>query len=208
MKLYSVPISPNCRRVEATIGYLNLNVEIYMADMMGGELKSEQFLALNPNGRVPVLIDGEQSFWESNSIMQYLADKNSAEHFYPTELLSRVEINRWQFWESLHYNKVVASICWETIAKPALNMGQPDEATIVSATEQLHPFAKVLNAQLEKRPFIMGDTVTLADFSVGNFSALALHPNSQVPLDDYLHIKNWYESLERIPAWSQTAPSL
>ena len=207
MKLYTIPISPNCRRAEATIHHLGLDVEMHIADMMGGELKREDFLALNPNGKVPLLIDADLKLWESNAIMQYLADKSGAEQFYPSDYVFRTDINRWQFWEGLHFNKATGSICWETIAKPAMNLGDPDEAAIEAATAAFHPFAKVLNQQLDGQKFITGDTVTLADFSVGSHSALVLHPDSRVPLSDYPNIEGWYRSLESVPGWARTAPS-
>ena len=53
MKLYTVPISPNCRRAEATVNYLGLDVEVISMDFLSGKLKSEDFLNLNPNGKVP-----------------------------------------------------------------------------------------------------------------------------------------------------------
>ncbi|GJL82344.1 MAG: glutathione S-transferase [marine bacterium B5-7] len=208
MKLYSAPLSPNCRRVEATILHLGLEIDVHHADFASGELKSDDFLALNPNGRVPLLIDDGFNLWESNAIIQYLADKAAAEDFYPSDLMARADINRWQFWESLHFNKAVSSICWETLAKPMMNLGTPDETIIAASISAFHPFANVLNKQLDNRAFIMGDTLTLADFSVGCYSIMALHPDSQVPLDDYPNIIKWMQLLERVPAWAQTAPPL
>ena len=208
MKLYTIPISPNCRRAEATVHYLDLEVELIRTEFLNGELKRDSFLQLNPNGMVPLLIDNGFTLWESNAIIQYLADKNSAHDFFPKDFSVRADIVRWQFWESLHFNKAVGGICWETIAKPAMNLGAPDERAIQSSINDFHQFAKVLNHHLEGRRFIMGEHPTLADFSVGSHSALALHSQSQVPLDEYSNINDWYQSLEEIPAWAKTAPPI
>ena len=155
-----------------------------------------------------MLTDRQFKLWESNAIIQYLADKSSASNFFPKEVAARSDIVRWQFWESLHFNKAVGGICWETMAKPSMGLGDPDEGAIKTSTEDFHRFAKILNDRLDGRKFIMGDTVSAADFSVASHSALALHPESRVPLDDYANIKGWYGSLEEIPAWAKTAPSI
>ena len=208
MKLYTVPISPNCRRSEATVHHLNIEAEIIGKDIMSGELGAEDFLALNPNGKVPTLVDGDFKLWESNAIMQYLADKSSDDTFFPKNGIERIEIIKWQFWESLHFNKSVGTICWETVAKPLMSLGDPDSNIIEGAMEDFHFFANILNNQLENRKFITGDVVTLADFSVGSLSALVLHPDSQIPLEKYPRLKNWYQRLEEVPAWDKTKPQL
>ena len=90
MKFYTVPVSPNCCKAESTIYHLGLDVEIIKKDIMSGELNKEDYLRINPNGMVPALEDGEFKLWESNVIMQYLADKANAEEIgrAPSELQS------------------------------------------------------------------------------------------------------------------------
>ncbi|MHA1524877.1 MAG: glutathione S-transferase family protein [Alphaproteobacteria bacterium] len=208
MKLYVIPISPNCRRAVATVHHLGLDVEIVMADMMKGDLKSTSFLQMNPNGKVPLLVDGDFKLWESNAIMQYLADKSGRDDFFSKDPRARADMVRWQFWESLHFNRALGGIAWETLAKPMLKIGEPDEANIAKSTKDFRVFAPVLSTQLAGRTFIMGDVPTLADFSVGNHSALALHPQSRVPLNDYPNIKAWFGALEVLPAWVKSAPKM
>jgi len=206
MKLYTVPVSPNCRRAEATVYHLNLDVEIITKSFNTGELGKSEFLEINPNGKVPVLVDGDFILWESNAIMQYLADKSSKTDFFPQDFTKRADIVRWQFWESQHFNKAVGGICWETVAKPLMKLGDPDSSIIQSALTDFHKYAKILDQQLAGKKFIFGETLTLADFSVGCHSALALFPASQVPLTEYPNIGDWYKRLENTPAWAKTRP--
>ncbi len=208
MKFYTIPISPNCRKAESTIYYLNLDAEIISKDIMSGELKKDEYLQINPNAKVPVLLDGEFVLWESNAIMQYLADKFHADEFFPKTPRERADMVRWQSWGSLHYNRAVGTICWETVAKPTMKLGDPDQGIIDSALDDFHRFADILEKQLADRLFITGRIPTLADFSVGDHSALVLNAGSQVPLEKYPDIKSWYMRLEEIPAWAKTRPSL
>ncbi len=207
MKFYTVPVSPNCRKAESTIYHLDLDVEIIQKDIMSGELNKEDYLRINPNGMVPALEDGEFKLWESNAIMQYLADKARAEEFFPKNFKQRMSIVKWQFWGALHFNRSVGTICWETVAKPAFGLGDPDQSAIDFALDGFHCCAKILNQQLNSTDFIVGNSPTLADFSVGDHSALALNEHSQIPLDEYSNIKSWYQRLEEIPGWEKTRPS-
>lgn len=206
MKLYVTQISPNCRQAEAVVHHLNLDVEIIHKDLQAGDLQGKDFLALNPNGRVPTLVDGDFTLWESRAIMQYLAEKNGENSLFPRDVAKRSDIVRWIFWEALHFNKALSAICWETVAKPAFNMGDPDQQLVAQGLEDFHRLAPVLNNQLEGREFITGDTVTLADFAVGSHSSLVTAPRSQVPLDQYPNINSWYQRLKQVPAWHATKP--
>ena len=208
LTLYTVPVSPNSRRVAAAVYHLGLGdrVAIEVLDFSSGYLQSEEFLAINPNGKVPVIAGEGDTVWESNAILHYLADLAGDTTFRPDDRRSRTEILRWQFWESLHFNTAVGEVAWETTVKKLLGMGDPDNAVIERGQAAFRRFAAVLEAQLAKSAFILGEEVTVADFSVGNHSALALHADTPLPLDDFPAIRDWYRALEAIPAWAKTAP--
>lgn len=208
MKLFVTDLSPNSRRVLATVAHLGLKegTDIRKFDLIKGEHRTEEFRAVNPNQKVPVLVDGDLKLWEANPIMIYLGDRQGADSFCPSDKRGRIEILRWMSWEVQHYNRALGDIVWETIAKPAFGMGGPDQSKIDAAMENFHRFAAVLNEHLAGRDYILGDDVTVADFAVGAASALALHPQSQVPLDAYPNVKAWYLRLESLPSWQSTAP--
>ena len=73
MKLYHHPLSPNVRRVRLTAAVLGLELEEQVVDFAKGEHKTPSFLAINPNGALPALVDGDFVLTESRAIMQYLA---------------------------------------------------------------------------------------------------------------------------------------
>ncbi|PCJ17107.1 MAG: glutathione S-transferase [Candidatus Cloacimonadota bacterium] len=206
MKLYIMNGSPMVRKVQAVINYLNLKVEIIEKNLMNGELKEEGYLALNPNAKVPVLVDGDFVLWESNSIIQYLTDKYDGEELFPKDLNKRYEIVKWQFWEINSFNSNVGKLIWETLLKGLFGLGEADESIVENALEQIKTVAPTLENQLEGRKFIVGEKLTLADFSVAAFSAMIQSESSRFPLNDYPNIKAWLKRLDENEAWSKTKP--
>ncbi|KZM48477.1 glutathione S-transferase family protein [Labrenzia sp. OB1] len=208
MKLYTTNFSPNCRRVEAVLHHLGLyeEVDVQRLNLMAGEHQQDAVRAANPNVKVPTLVAGDLNLWEANPIMIYLCDRAGAEEFCPSDLKTRFEILRWMSWEVQHYNRALGEILWETFAKSMFGGGPADQNKVDAGLENFHRFAAVLEGQLAGRDFVLGDTLTVADFAVGSHSALAMVPGSQVPLDDYPTIKAWCLRLESIPSWGATAP--
>ncbi|MCP5368073.1 MAG: glutathione S-transferase family protein [Hyphomicrobiales bacterium] len=205
-KLYVVRGSNNCRKVEAVVGNLGLEVETVALDFASGGLKTPEYLALNPNGKVPTLVDGDYTLWESNAIMQYLADGAPDNTLYPRDGRTRIEIHRWQFWETAHYNRWLGTLAFEIMLKPMFNLGQPDEAHIAEARGFFDKFAPVLDARLSQGPFLVGANPTLADFSVGSFAAFV--GGMGLNLNDYPHLRDWYARLDSVPGWAATAPRM
>jgi glutathione S-transferase len=208
MKLYITDLSPNSRRVLATVHHLGLEneVEVQKFDLFAGEHQTDEFRAINPNVKVPVLVDGDLKLWESNPIMIYLADRQGAEEFCPSDRIGRYEVLRWQSWEVQHFNRGLGEIVWETVAKQAFGIGAPDQEKVEAGLVNFRRFATVLDNHLNGQKYVLGDKVTAADFAVGSHSALALHPQSQVPLAEFKNVQDWIYRLEALPAWAKTAP--
>jgi glutathione S-transferase len=204
MKLYSIHNSNNCRRVNATIQHLGLDVEVVEQAM--GDLKKPEFLARNPNGKVPTLVDGDLMLWESRAIMQYLASKKAGNTLWSTDPKRQADIARWQFWESSHLSRGTGAYAFEKLFKKVFMKQEPDPAAVAVGEKEWHTFAPVLNAQLETRKWILGTDLTLADFSVGGCFSYA--EASGLPWDAYGHIKSWWSRLGELPAWKATAPKL
>lgn len=97
MNLYYHPLSGCSRRVLALISVYEIPVELTIIDLMRGEHKQAAYLAKNPNGKVPVLEDGELTLWESGAIMRYLASKHAPAALGEGEL-QRAHVDQWLFW--------------------------------------------------------------------------------------------------------------
>ena len=204
MKLYSIHNSNNCRRVNATIQHLGLEVEVIEQTMPG--IKTPDYMGLNPNGKVPSLVDGEFKLWESRAIMQYVASKKAGNTLWPADAKAQADIARWQFWEASHLSRGTGAYAFEKLFKKIFMKQDADPAAVAVGEKEWHTFAPVLNAQLETRKWIIGDVMTLADFSVG--ACFSYAEASGLPWDSYTHIKAWWSRLGEIPAWKNTAPKL
>jgi len=203
MKLKYVVGSPNCRKVHAVIHHLGADVELEYLDFFRGDLRADGYTALNPNAMVPTLIDGDFTLWESNAINVYLASKQPTSLF-PDAPRPRADVMRWLCWELAHYNRALGVLAFETVAKPAFMKMQPDAAAVEMGRRDLQRFAPVLEEHLKGRRFLVGDTVTLADYAVGHLEGF----KQMVPFDwsEFRGINAFYERLAGDPHWVATAP--
>lgn len=204
MRLYIVHGSPNCRKALAVVYALDLELEVKTLDFTAGDLRRPEYLAVNPNALVPALDDGNLRLWESNAIMQYLALKMPGNTLFPDDSRARADITRWQFWETAHFNKAVGAIVFENFIKPTFGLGETDARMLEMAIKEFHRFAPILETPLKTRPFVCGDHVTLADFSLG--CQLMYAAPAKVPFQEYSCIDAWYRRLEQVPAWTRAAP--
>ena len=203
MKLYTFVGSPNGHKVEALIDHLGLDVAIENRDFFAGELRSPDFLALNPNGMVPTLVDGGFTLWESNAIMQYLADGADEHDLFPRGRQLRADITRWQLWEVAHFNKALGILAFETVAKPKLNLGETNRALVEIALVDMARFAPVLERHLEGREYLVGDHLTIADYSVIKLESY----RNGVPFDwsPFGRINEYFDRVAAIDHWARTA---
>lgn len=204
MKLYTLPASPNGRKVIAVMHHLGQDIDIEYLDFARGEISSRDFLAINPNGMVPVLVEGSMRLWESNAITQYLADKSGDSSLYPRDLGVRVDINRWQLWEQAHFNRAFGTLVFEGLIKPRFGMGEAPEDLIAFCLRELSRFAPVLDAHLAGREVLVGNDITIADYSM-----ICLEKyRDATPFDwsGYHNINRYFDRMRSTEAWVAAAP--
>ncbi|MGI9332248.1 MAG: glutathione S-transferase family protein [Gammaproteobacteria bacterium] len=202
MKLYCTPPSPNSRKVLAVIRHLALDVEIEPVDLTQGEQMTPAYLAINPNHLTPALVDGDFKLWESNAIIQYLASLGPENSLWPLAPETRADISRWQCWLLAHLGPALDVFAFERLVKPLFGIGEPDETAVERISDTFHRFATILDTHLAERDWLVGDRLTLADFSLG--APFALKEIARIPVDDYAAINRWYARIEALDAWQQT----
>ncbi len=206
MKLYGFPPSPNTWKVRAVAAHLGLPLELEFVDLTKGGSHTPAYLALNPTGRTPTLVDGDFKLWESNAIMTYLAGK-TANSLWPNDARSRADIARWLSWQLAHWGKEACEpLTFQLLVKKIMNLGPPDQTIVAKGIEAFNRDAAVLDAHLAKQPYLVGKDVTLADFAV----AASMHyaKETEMPLGPYSHLRGWFERVSALPCWRESAPQM
>ena len=159
---------------------LALPYEFVLVDLQAGEQQQPSFLAINPVGKVPAIVDGDFKLWESGAILLYLAEKYDAA---VTTLEQRSEAAQ-----------------WVSFANATLAPGIFDEAT---RAEELSRYAKVLNQIFAQQPFLMGDRLTAADIAVG---ATLSYAEMMLKLDysGYEALNRYLQALADRPPFQKT----
>ena len=201
MRLHVFPPSPRALKVIALAHHLGLDCELRVVDLFKGEQTAPEFAALNPNRRMPVLEDDGFVLWESNAILHYLAAKKPASGLWPADVKRQADVLRWLSWEAAHWMPACVPMAFERVVKKLAGLGAPDLEEVAKGEKQFHQLAAVLNGHLKGRRWLVGDDLTIADFSVG--APMALANAAQYPVEPYPEITRWYAALAALPAWKQ-----
>jgi glutathione S-transferase len=204
MKLYGFPPSPNTWKVRAVAAHLGVPLEFELVDLSKGGSHTPDYLALNPTGRTPTLVDGDFKLWESTAIMQYVASRKP-NALWPDDARTRADIMRWQSWQLAHWSKEGCEpLLFERLVKGFLNLGAPDETVVAKGLECFNKEAKVLDAHLAKQPYLVGKDITIADFSVA--APLFYAEQADMPVAPYARLRDWFGRVSALPCWGETAP--
>ncbi len=203
MKLYLNLLSPNVRRVLLTASVLGIELEQHKLDFAKGQHKNPEYLAMNPNGAVPTLVDGDFVLTESRAIMQYLASKKPESGLLPKDEAARADVTRWQFWDSSHFAAQIGTIVFEKMVKPMMGLGDPDEARVKEGLAGFRRFAGVLNTRLQGKKYVVGNALTLADLTIA--STLMYTQALELPLAEFPNVQAWFSTITSLDAWKKVA---
>lgn len=202
MKLYYFE-TPTTHKACAVAKHLGLPIEFVRLDPVKSEHKTPEYLAINPNGKVPALVDGETTLWEANAIMCYLARKAGSDLWPGDE--RQIDIIRWFSWSSEHFSRHGGVLFFENAVKSRIGMGEPDAAAVEEASGYFVKFASVLDAHLQGRNYLTGDALTVADFAAA--SILPYAKEARLPLEGFTEIERWHARLNELPAWREPFPA-
>ena len=206
MKLHHHPLSANARRAVMTAAALGADVDLVFVDLAKTEQKRPGFLRMNPNGRVPVLEDGDFVLWESHAIMLYLAEKTPGQTLLPVEPRGRADVTRWMFWTSHHFAPAVGGLNFEHLIKRFRGLGDADPREVERGERLVLDCARVLDHHLEGREWLAQDRLTLADISVA--TPLMALESARLPImggSDHRHLRAWFSRVQDLPAWKATS---
>jgi glutathione S-transferase len=169
MKIYDFPLSPNCRKVRAIVYELGLSPEFLPVNLFRGEQQAPEVVALNPNAKVPILVDGDFVLWESNAIAAYLATGSTLLPATPRE---RADVERWADWQLSHVGPAIGKVAFQRFVKPLTGQGQPDAKIVEEGAADYAKFTAVLEASLGSKEYVAG-RLSIADFILASMFSIA-----------------------------------
>jgi glutathione S-transferase len=208
MKLYSHPFSPNCQKVIALAHEVGMPLALVPVEIFKGEARSPAMLAKNPNGKLPILEDGDFVLWESRAMLTYIAAKAGREDLAPTTPRERAEVDRWTAWQGAHFGPAIRKVAFERIVKKLVGRGAPDEAIVKAGMDEFATTAGVLEQSLGTKEYLCG-RLTVADFDLAPYAALTA--SCGLDLGAYPKASAWFgrmlarESIKKTMAYAREA---
>ena len=192
--------SSNVQAVMWCIGELGLDVMRHDIGHRYGGNRTPEFLAMNPNGLVPVLKDRDsEPIWESGAILRYLAARYAVGAFWPEDLRPRAQIDQWAEWSKLNIaQNFTGPVFWRVVrTSPAAR----DPVAIAEAIRTLGQYLDIAETQLERMAFLCGDQFTLADVQFGH----VLFRYFDMAIDRPRHpaLRRYYDGLTARPAFRE-----
>jgi glutathione S-transferase len=192
IKIYGHELSGNSYKVRLFLKLLNLNYEWIKVDLMKGEHKSPNFLALNPFGQVPLLVDGETKLADAQAILVYLARQYGGEQWLPLEPLPLAQVTRW-----------LSTTAGEVRQGPEnarlYHLFGATSINIERAYQKAEHILTQLDEHLSTHTWLEFERPTIADVAV--FPYIALAPDGKIDLDPYPHVLAWIDRIKRLPGY-------
>ena len=188
LTLYGDSISGNCMKPKWTAERLGIDYDWVEIDILNGGTQTEEFLALNPVGQVPLARwpDG-RALPQSNAIMLYLADGSD---LVPSDPFKRAQMNSWLFWEQYSHETAIAV---RRFKKLYLNL--PDEEIDPELMAKGRRALGVMELQLTFSEWLVGDGLTCADIALVAYTRLA-HEGG-FDLSEFPAVHSWVQRVER-----------
>ncbi|MBX9407380.1 glutathione S-transferase [Pseudomonas baetica] len=191
IKLYNFPRSGHAHRVELMLSLLHLPTELIFVDLAKGEHKQPAYLAINSFGQVPAIDDEGVVLADSNAILVYLAQKYGNGRWLPSDPVGAARVQRWLSVAAgpIAFGPAAARLI--TVFGAKLNAEE--------LIERSHNLLKMMDVELGKTPYLVGDEPTIADVSA--YSYIAHAPEGNVSLDDYANVRAWLARIEALPGF-------
>jgi glutathione S-transferase len=197
--LYHLWLSPFCRKVR--IALLEKKMEFQMRVENVWERRPE-FLALNPAGEVPVLVEPDgTALSDSNAICEFLDEIHPEPSLIGRSALERAEVRRLVAWFDRKFNhEVTENLVGEKIMKRFLRLGEPNSHAIRAGHANIRHHLDYVSYLIERRKWLAGDSLTLADIAATAHLS-AVDYVGDVPWDGYEAAKDWYARVKSRPSF-------
>jgi glutathione S-transferase len=190
VKVYGMSSSGNCYKVKLLLTQLQQPFEWIEVDTLKRETRTPQYLAMNPNGKVPLLETGPGRYLaESNAILCYLAEGSA---YLPANPWQRAEVMQWLFYEQYSHEPYIATARF--IRRFLRN---PDEPTLPLKTERGYIALKVMEHHLSSREFVVGGAYSIADLALYAYTHVAHEGGFDLAV--FPAVRAWLSRVSRQP---------
>jgi glutathione S-transferase len=196
LKIWGRTTSSNVQKVLWCCAELGIEYErVDLGGPFGGN-QDPEYLAMNPNGLVPTIKDGDLILWESNTICRYLATTHRGERLYPTAPVARSRVERWMDWQLSSVGPPMGTLLFGLIrTKPE----QRDHAAIEAARRKALAAWTIVEYELEGRPFLAGQELSLAEIALGTLVYRWHAFSIERPL--LKNVRAWYDRMRERPGF-------
>lgn len=200
LKVWGRASSSNVQCVMWCIGELELPYERIDAGLMYGVNSTDEYLAMNPNGTVPTLIDGDgPALWESGAVVRYLASVYGKDPFWPSDPVARADVDRWAEWGKVSVQMIFnGPIFWPVLRVPAQ---QRDDAALENAIANFEKKLAMADDRLARHEYLVGDDFTLADIQFGHI--LYRYFELEIERGSLEHVARYYQTLCARPGFRE-----
>ena len=199
IKLYGVPMSRAARSIWA-IEEVGVEYELVPTSFLGDSKKPE-YLAINPNGRIPTLVDGDVTLFESMAINLYLARKYDG-GLQPKTPEDEARAVQWSFWGMTEIEPPLMEMVRHKVMLPE---AQRDADAVKAAEAAIQKPLRVLDDTLAERTHLVSDTFTIADLNVA--SVLSMAQFVGFDFSNFANVQRWYAAATSRPAFARAGNS-
>lgn len=201
LEVWGRKTSSNVQALMWGIGELNLEYRRHDVGHRFGGNDTPAFLAMNPNGTVPVLRDGggSEPLWETGAILRYLADAYAKPPFWPEKGPARARVDKWAEWAKINVTKAFTQpIFWRVVRTPP---SRRDPAAIQQGLVELNKLLQIAERQLADHAYLAGEAFTLADIQFGH--VLFRYYDIDIARAELPHLRRYYALLMTRPAFRE-----
>jgi glutathione S-transferase len=203
LKMYGRNTSSNVQKAMWAVGELNLKYERLDVGGAFGKNREPDYLAMNPNGLVPTMVEGDFILWESNAIVRYLARTYGAGTLEPSDPKQIALANQWMDWQLSVVGPAIFHAFWGLIRTPA---EKRDMTAIAESKRKTTEAMTMLDAQLARTAYVAGDRFSMGDIPVGVMAYRFRQLCPERP--DMPNLERWYAEIEKRQAFQDHVGSI
>lgn len=194
MKLYDYPPSGNGYKARLALAYLGIPYEYIPVDILAGQSRTPEFLAMNANGRIPLLkLPDGTCIAESNAILYFLAQGTP---LWPRSTIDQAKALQWMFFEQYSHEPNIATVrFWVSIKR--VDPSGPEAQQIKAKTRAGYDALHVMEAHLSRNPYFVGNDLSIADIALYAYTHVA--GEGGFDLEPFPAIRDWLARVSRTP---------